>query len=395
MIKKITLLLLCLLLSLNLAVASAQESNYQPINLHVQDGDIRVLLESLATLANVNMVLDDSVKGNITVKLQNINFTEALELITKSKGLAVDYRNGTYIVASKENLSKNYSQLRIIKLNYAKASELKTSLTNVVPAETLNIDDATNTIIFNGSNEQEQKLRAALVDLDVPVRQITLEAKVVSIGREDSKDLGVQWQWDNLPRDLNTEMVGGDSGETIYDGTIKFASHYAFKFNAVLNASIAKGNAKVLATPKITTLPGKEAAIFIGDNIPVITRSVLNGETTETVEYIEAGIKLTYTAHIANDNMITAKVHTEVSTPTLVSELKNYKVSSRKADTTVRLRNGETLVIGGLIGEEEMKVMSKIPFLGDLPILGSLFKNNSTRKTNTEVIIFLTPQIID
>lgn len=395
MIKKITLLLVCLMLSLNLTVASAQENSYQPINLHVQDGDIRILLESLATLANVNMVLDDSVKGTITVKLQNVNFTEALELITKSKGLAADYRNGTYIVASKENLSKNYSQLKIIKLNYAKASELKTSLTNVVPAETINIDDPTNTIIFNGSNEQEQKLRAALVDLDVPVRQISLEAKVVSISREDSKDLGVQWQWDNLPRDLNTETVSGDSGETIYDGTIKFASHYAFKYNAILNASIAKGNAKVLATPKITTLPGKEAAIFIGDNIPVITRSVLNGETTETVEYIEAGIKLTYTAHIASDNMITAKVHTEVSTPTLVSELKNYKVSSRKADTTVRLKNGETLVIGGLIGEEEMKSLSKIPLLGDLPILGSLFKNHSNRKNKTEVIIFLTPQIID
>ena len=126
-----------------------------------------------------------------------------------------------------------------------------------------------------------------------------------------------------------------------------------------------------------------------------MTEKIENGITVNTTEYVDAGIKLTYTPLVSEDDMITSAVHTEVSTPTLVSEIKNYKITSRTADTYVRMRNGETLIIGGLINEEEQKNIQKIPFLSNIPILGELFKNRSTTKNKTEVMMILTPHITE
>lgn len=125
-------------------------------------------------------------------------------------------------------------------------------------------------------------------------------------------------------------------------------------------------------------------------------QKVLFSRCYAATEYVDAGIKLRYTPIINSDgSMVTAEVHTEVSTPTLVSDLKNYRITSRQADTNVRMKNGETLIIGGLIGEEETKSVQRIPLLSKLPLLGNLFKNTSKRKTNTEVLMFLTPYITE
>ena len=126
-----------------------------------------------------------------------------------------------------------------------------------------------------------------------------------------------------------------------------------------------------------------------------MTEKISNAVTTSSTDYVDAGIKLQYTPIVSNDGMITSVVHTEVSTPTLIGELKNYKITSRTADTTVRMRNGETLVIGGLINEEEQKRLQKVPFLSNIPLLGELFKNRTTSKTKTEVLMILTPHLTD
>ena len=149
----------------------------------------------------------------------------------------------------------------------------------------------------------------------------------------------------------------------------------------------------MLATPSLITIPGKEASIFIGSHIPVVTEKHNNGESTYSTEYVDAGIKLTYTPVVSRDGYITSTVHTEVSTPTLISELKNYRINSRTADTNVRMRNGETLVIGGLISEEEQKQLQQIPFLSKIPLLGALFRNHYNSKSKTEVIMLLTPHL--
>ena len=130
--------------------------------------------------------------------------------------------------------------------------------------------------------------------------------------------------------------------------------------------------------------------INIGSEVPVPTVATTNATTTTSIEYREAGIILKCTPRVNEDGIITVKVHTEVSSPLYVEDMKAYRFQKRSADTTVRLKDGETMVIGGLIGKDEAKQMSKVPFLGDIPILGNLFKHIQNSKTDSEIMIFLT-----
>ncbi|MBR0285226.1 MAG: type II and III secretion system protein, partial [Selenomonadaceae bacterium] len=170
---------------------------------------------------------------------------------------------------------------------------------------------------------------------------------------------------------------------------------FEFYYGAKLNAMVADGKAQILSRPNITTLQGHEAVINIGGEVPVPKVSVTNSTTVTSIDYREAGIILRYTPRVNADGHITAQVHTEVSSPVFVDDIKAYRFRKRSADTTVRLRDGETMVIGGLIGSEESRTMSKIPFLGDLPILGSFFRSVKNSKTDSEIMIFLTARILD
>ena len=188
------------------------------------------------------------------------------------------------------------------------------------------------------------RLRSAVAALDTATQQVTLEAKIIAVNREDSENLGISWSWDKIPQNSNyygNDDNNDDADDENFGGVVHFGANYEFRFNAALNALFAKGKAKILATPRIITIPGREASIFIGDHIPVTTEKIENSVTTNTTDYVDAGIKLQYTPIVSSDGMITSVVHTEVSTPTLISELKNYKITSRSATTTVRMRNGE------------------------------------------------------
>ena len=151
----------------------------------------------------------------------------------------------------------------------------------------------------------------------------------------------------------------------------------------------------MLARPNVTTVQGREALINIGAEVPVPRTTMSDHVTTSAIDYREAGIILRYTPRVTGDGTITARVHTEVSTPVYVEELKAYRFQKRSADTTVRLRDGETMVIGGLIDSDESRSLSKIPFLGDLPVLGVFFRSVRTNKTESELMIFLTARVLD
>lgn len=380
----------CLLMLPNIASAG--------ITLSVRDGQVRDVLGSIAALSGKSIVADSSVQGTVTLDLKDVPFDTALRIITAAKGLSYRLTGDVVLVGSAAGLEKFNDTASIIKLNYANAEELKPALAPLIGASSkISTDSVTNSIIFTGTPTDEARLRSAIAALDIATKQVTLEAKIIAVNREDTKNLGINWSWDDIPQNSNYYGDDDDSESDSQDfgGVVHFGASYEFRFNAALNALFAKGKAKVLATPRIITIPGKQASIFIGDHIPVTTEKISNAVTTSSTDYVDAGIKLQYTPIVSDDGMITSVVHTEVSTPTLVSELKNYKITSRTADTTVRMRNGETLVIGGLINEEEQKRLQKVPFLSNIPLLGELFKNRTTSKTKTEVIMILTPHLTE
>lgn len=359
------------------------------VTMSIKDGDIRDVLTALSNLGDQSIVTDETVKGKISISFDNVPFDTALDLVTRTKGLAYRNVHGVIVVSSQEQISKFYGDVAVFKLNFAKAEDAKTILKDIIKGEGagLSVDPITNSIVFTGNRADEQKVRDTLALVDIPTKQVTLEAKIISLSNEDSKNLGISWDWETLP--VSTDP------DTSYGGIIHLGHGYQSTFQATVNALITSGKAKILATPRIITIPGKEASIFIGDHIPVITRSTDNGETTTSTEYVDAGIKLSYTPVVSNDGYITTVVHTEVSTPTYLATVQNYKITSRTADTNVRMRNGETLIIGGLINEEEQETLRKVPFISNLPILGELFKDRTKTKNKTEVMMILTPHITE
>ena len=380
------------------------------VAMSIKDGDIRDVLTALSNLGGQSIVTDETVKGKISISFDNVPFDTALDLVTRTKGLAYRNVHGVIVVSSQEQISKFYGDVAVFKINYAKADDVKVILKDIIKGEgsALSVDPITNSIVFTGNRADEQKVRDTLTLVDIPTKQVTLEAKIIALSNEDNKNLGISWDWDVLPQASSSSSSSSGSSsssssstssssdsDSTYGGIIHLGHGYKSSFQATVNALITSGKAKILATPRIITIPGKEASIFIGDHIPVLTEKRDNGETTTSTEYVDAGIKLSYTPVVSNDNYITAVVHTEVSTPTLISELKNYKITSRTADTNVRMRNGETLIIGGLINEEEQETLRKVPFISNLPILGELFKDRTKTKNKTEVMMILTPHITD
>ena len=307
-------------------------------------------------------------------------------------------QNDITLISNRDNSTKSKEDLLIVKLNYALAKDVQHSLNHIFGANKIAVDTITNAILYRGSQSEGYKLQEAIKVLDVATKQVTLEAKIIALNKEASKNIGVNWNWDKIPQNEDNKSKNSydENDQDNFGGNFKFWRGYAFKFNATLNALVAKGKAKILATPSIITIPGKEASIFIGDHIPVQTEKHNSTGSYTTTEYIDAGIKLTYTPIVSGDGkMVTATVHTEVSTPTLVSEMKNYRITSRTADTNVRMLSGETLVIGGLINEEEQRSIQQVPLLSKIPLFGELFKNRTKRKAKTEVIMLLTPHITD
>ena len=428
------------------------------VTMNIVDSEVREVLTSLASIGGVNIVADDSVNGKITVQLAGVSFQEALDIITKTKGLQYQTIGNTIIVGTKNNMSAGFGQLHVFHLKFANPDDVvnaaklalglggstessstenstqttTTSNTNSTTSNNdgtttaeisgnLTVDKATNSLLFYGTASEAQKVRAVLDQIDIPYEQVSLEAQVMSINKTDSKNLGIEWEWSKAPqyyeeytpekitidgttgRITSTEPAEitrassfnkGTTGGIISFGRSPDGLPYEFYYAAKINALINNGKANILSKPKITTINGKEATINIGGEVPIPTITVSNNTTTTTYEYKETGIILKYTPRVNDDGYITAKIHTEVSTPTYDADAKAYRFNKRSADTQVRLKDGETMVIGGLIGSDESKVMSKIPFLGDLPILGRFFSNVNNSKNESEVIIFVTARIV-
>ena len=428
------------------------------VTMNIVDSEVREVLTSLASIGGVNIVADDSVNGKITVQLAGVSFQEALDIITKTKGLQYQTIGNTIIVGTKNNMSAGFGQLHVFHLKFANPDDVvnaaklalglggstessstenstqttTTSNTNSTTSNNdgkttaeisgnLTVDKATNSLLFYGTASEAQKIRVVLDQIDIPYEQVSLEAQVMSINKTDSKNLGIEWEWSKAPQSYEeytpekitidgttgkitsiepaeitraSSFNKGTTGGIISFGRSPDGLPYEFYYAAKINALINNGKANILSKPKITTINGKEATINIGGEVPIPTLTVSDNTTTTTYEYKETGIILKYTPRVNDDGYITAKIHTEVSTPTYDADAQAYRFNKRSADTQVRLKDGETMVIGGLIGSDESKVMSKIPFLGDLPILGRFFSNVNNSKNESEVIIFVTARIV-
>lgn len=420
-----------------------------PITFDYSDADVREVLDMLGAKAGINMIYGDDVSGTVTISLAKVPFDEAFKTLLNVKGLATQQSGDNILrIASPSTflseMKKGMAQTRVFFLNYLKAADAKAQVDSVAGAEgrnsaRCNADDTNNALIVTDTLLGLDATERLLKNLDRAPKQVVIEAKLVEVTLDNSLDYGISWSGygekngnyvgagnsddqmgkgnDSPGLDQPTAGVGtrlspplnaanGGTGVTLPANLVygafrlgKVASNYMF--DAVITAAAKKGKAKVLSDPKVATLNNKEANINITTQIPYTTTETTASTPptlTTKVTYITTGIVLRVTPTINSDGRISMKINPTVSQPsaTVASVAGGAPgIDTRSADTNVIVRNGETIVIGGLIHDTQSEAVFKVPILGDIPLLGYLFKKKSMSRTRMELLIFVTPRILE
>ena len=411
-----------------------------PMTLSVHDADLRATIMLVAKTGGLNVSIDDSVKGKVSISLAGVEPFQILQVLAKTKNLQMFQEAGVFIVSADLKpvvLMQSY----VFPIKFGDAEILRKAVfksldydNNPLPINSMRIKDKdspntyyfvhdnvrnsssndddekdprakrvyinpeTNSLILFGTPAEYERVKNLLATLDVELKQVSVEAKFLIINKEETKNLGIDWILSLTNKNryaLIENMTNSNDYEAIQIGRSAGNLGNTWDFVARINALVTNGKAKILSRPNVSTIQGREAVIYVGNTVPVEKTQTVDSVTTSAYDYHDAGIKLKYTPHINTDGTITAKLYTEVSTPEYDEDAGAYRFSVRTAETTVTVRDGEPMIIGGLIGAEEAKSVSKIPFLGDLPILGALFRNHRKSKSESELMIFLTAHVLE
>ena len=294
---------------------------------------------------------------------------------------------------------------QVFKVKYAKASEVAGQMGGLVPAGSIIVDNRLNSLIVTGTEGTLTTVKDFLASVDVAQPQVSLELKVLEMSSTTSRNLGVNWgssvsaSWiegtptkpSNFDPISNFPNDGGSTTFPVGDIGIHTFTRSNFTLISTINFLLSSSEAKLLANPRITTMDGLKANIHLGDRIPLVYYDPRAGLYQAT--YIDVGVVLAVTPIVNGDGYITTQITPEVSSVT--DFIQNFpRVATRSASTTVRVKDGDTIIIGGLLSDNERVSMSKIPILGDIPILGLLFRNKSTSLDSTEVVFMITPKVL-
>ncbi|EWH09242.1 type IV pilus biogenesis protein PilQ [Catenovulum agarivorans DS-2] len=407
-----------------------------PISLNFQDVEVRTVLQIIADYNGFNLVTSDSVTGNVTLRLDGVPWDQALDIILKIKGLDKRMEGSILMVAPSDEISareareleakKQVDQLsplfsEFIQVNYAKASEISTMLAGqgsgmLSERGTVTVDERTNTLLIRDTVKGIDNIKKLVSILDVPVKQVTIESRIVTVNDNLSEELGIRWGFSDQQ---NSDGVSGTiaGANTIAGGTIPALSDRLNVNLPVANPagsiglSIARlddgtildlelsaleteNKGEIIASPRITTANQKTAYIEQGTEIPFVQASS-SGATAVTFK--KAVLSLQVTPQITPDNKIVLDlVITQdtrgdtVATPTGSA----VAIDTQEIGTQVLVDNGETIVLGGIYQQQMVSSEKKVPLLGDIPYLGTLFKSTTEFNEKKELLIFVTPRIV-
>lgn len=338
-------------------------------------------VRALAFKAGKNVVVNGDLRGTLSMRMDDTDFETALNAMSIAGNFSYEFVGDTVLVAPADKLNT----IQTFKLKHLEPEVFIKQLGSIVSGEDVVADKERNTITIAGSNSVMRRVENLIEKFDVAQQQVNIKATIIEISKTKNREMGLSYLSDAWSKD--TSISG-------YNG---------FKFSVTGAHEENLGNGKVLARPNITTFDGKSAKLMMGDKVPVFTSSSDSTETdantTMTVEYKDVGVNLEVLPRIndGDKETITMVIKPSVSTISQWVESGNNKapqISERSAETTIRVKSGETILIGGLLKDEEIKNIRQIPFLSKLPILGELFKSRSIDKKNSEVLIAITPTIV-
>jgi type IV pilus assembly protein PilQ len=407
----------------------------EKLSLNFQDIDVRSVLQLIADFTNLNLVASDTVQGGITLRLQNVPWDQALDLVLKTKGLDKRKIGNVLLVAPADEIAarerqeleslKQISDLaplrrELLQVNYAKAADIAKLFTSVTSAEakadergSITVDERTNNIIAYQTQDRLDELRRIVAQLDIPVRQVMIEARIVEANVDYDKSLGVRWGGSAQNKgNWNTSGVSGSSTTIGTPGSTSTNSPFvdlgaagntsgigiAFITDNVLldlelTAMEKTGNGEIVSQPKVVTSDKETAKILKGTEIPYQEASS-SGATS--VSFKEASLSLEVTPQITPDNRIIMEVKVTKDEPDYLNKVQDVPpIKKNEVNAKVLVNDGETIVIGGVFSNTQSKVVDKVPFLGDVPYLGRLFRRDVVSEKKSELLVFLTPRIMN
>lgn len=419
----------------NAYLDGGKEYQGRPMTLNFQDISVRAVLQIIAGYNEFNLVTSDSVTGNITLRLDGVPWDQALDVVLRIKGLDKRMDGSILMVAPAEELAAReakdllakqkvedleplYSEY--IRLNYAKAEDfadlLKTDTNSIISARgSVSVDQRTNTLLIKDTAKSIESIRRMIETLDIPVQQVVIESRMVTVRDNVTEDLGVRWGFSDQQ---DSDGISGslEGAESISNGTIPDLSdrlnvnlpitnpaasiglHIAKLANGTLidlelSALEEENKGEIIASPRITAANQQKARIEQGTEIPY-TESASSGATT--VSFKKAVLSLEVTPHITPDNkVILDLVITQDTRGETVQTGTGEAVSidTQQIETQVLVDNGQTVVLGGIFQQQIINTTNKVPVLGDIPYVGRLFKSTSEFNEKRELLIFVTPKI--
>jgi type IV pilus assembly protein PilQ len=439
------------------AAAQDEKPQYtgERLTLNFQEIETRAVLQLLADASGQNIVVSDSVTGNVTLRLQNVPWDQALDIVLRTKGLDKRKQDNVIIVAPQEELAsrekadlaskKDIQELAplrsdYLQVNYAKAADMATLLksqsgTLLSPRGSVSVDERTNTLLLQDTSDRLADIRRLVATLDIPVRQVLIEARIVIVNDDFRRDLGARigyttaqangangiWTTSGTAAATDTAIgsalanrTGGGTGIQVptganapqrYNVNLPVASPAGsfalgllgsnYIVDLELSAAQAETRAEVISSPRVITANQKEATIEQGTEIPY-QQSASSGATT--ISFKKAVLSLKVTPQITPDNRIILDLDVKkdtIGTITVLSGGVNVpSIDTKQIITQVLMNDGQTVVLGGVLETQHRDDQTKVPYLGDIPVLGNLFKTTTKRNNKDELLIFVTPKIV-
>ncbi len=424
------------------------------LSLNFQDIEVRAVLQLLADFTDLNMVTSDTVTGSITLRLQSVPWDQALDIILKSKGLSMRKSGNVIMVAPTEEIAareklelesqqqiEELAQLHAeyIQVNYAKAEDiadlLKSDDNQLLTPERGNVtvDSRTNMLLVRDTAAKLEDIHRLVKKLDVPVRQVLIESRVVTANDDFAKDIGVRFGFNRSNQSKNTELLtaGGVEGHLDDSGTLYNAGTFmgagagivndddaqnlmvnmpadttdaggainllvgkigSFLLQLELSAMQQEGKGEIISSPRVTTADRSPAIIKQGFEIPYLEAS---SSGAATIAFKEAVLKLEVTPQITPDDRVIMDLLINRDNPDFTRAILGVPpLQKREVKTSVLVDNGETVVLGGIFERTKSENIGRVPFFGDLPYVGFLFKRTQKTDENTELLIFVTPKIL-
>lgn len=376
------------------------ENEHKLIDLDFDEVKLSDIFMTLGKAAGVNVMLDPQIKGfQLDLHLKQVSLEESFILIANAYDLGFKRVKDSLYVTLKDKLREENLVSKVVKVRNISAQVAQTMVTDVI--KSVSVSDEINSLILKGSPAEIKEAEDIIRRIDIAQPQVIIQAQIIEVNKDALREIGIDWQDQVLLNYVESDRTLDITGEDSVDAKDKFFVVNSFDRSPVLFTQAiqmleTQNKAKILSNPRVTTMNDKEAEIFVGDEIPYTITTVTGGVASTEVRFVEPGIRLRITPSIIDDEFVVIKVEPEVS---FIFAFRGPNdefphVKTREAVAHVRVRNNQPFILGGLLNQEDKENLFKVPFLGDVPLLGNLFSYEKHTVLDTELIITITPTIV-